>query len=158
MTGRKSVAKCSQDRAQVGFFLSAELALPAERHGTVCSGAGRAEPGSSRAHCLQSPGSACRATQQAGRGCSIHAHPAWKHKQISATSRSKRLEELIFGFISFLLVTSGEAVTIPVQPVTRNECLTPAVCMLLCCFGGFCELMRLNNTGRQPQNWLFSLA
>lgn len=88
-------------------------------------GADGAQPGSHGARCLQSIGSVCCATRHAERGCNGHAHLTWKHK-ISSTSRSKRLEKLIFGFAAFLLLTPGNAVSIPVQLVTRTKHLAAA--------------------------------
>lgn len=88
--------------------------------------------------------------------CNIHAHLTWKHKQISSTSRSKRLEKLIFCFVFFLLLTSGKAVTILLQPAMPKP--TPCVsriCAVAHWF--FCELIWLNNRGSH-QNCSSSLS
>lgn len=131
------------------FFLSAEPALLNNRPGTVCSGSWQSSATSHRAHCLQSMGSICCATRHTEPGCNVHTHLTWKHKQISSTSRSKRLEEFIFGFIPFLLARLRQGSYHPGVTCHQKWAYCISSVHAACWLGWFfCELMRLNNTGR----------
>lgn len=130
--GQKA-ARHFQDLAQLVFFLSTELALLKSRPGTVCSGSWQSSPSSYRACCQQSVSSLCCAPQRKAATSTL----LWKHKQISSTSRSKRLEKLIFGFVFLLLLTSGKAVTILLQLVMPKP--TPYVSRI--CAAAHCFLL-----------------